>query len=341
MKLRLTQLRLLSVFTATAFTVAMTASDSLGQSGSRSYGTRSYGARSSQPTNSPAMNRVTPSNGSGTKSNSMMKEHSSVATKLGLDGYCPVCVVMKKVWEKGSPNISSTFDGVTYYFPGENIKAMFDASPEKFVPALNGDCIVCYEKAGKRIPGTVQHPVLHKNRLYLFPSASEKDAFKAAPRSFENTDLAVNGECIVCLVKMGKHMPGSTDFTVIHNGLRYLFPSDNEANVFRNSPEEFTSKLKMMDKMGKKSMSNGVRLVGRSGCAACEFGVTPLASPDELGLAVVGKDGSVTVIEDAHQNYPQIYEDRFQNKKLAVEGKILKTQGNISWLKPSSLTVIN
>lgn len=93
--------------------------------------------------------------------------------------------------------------------------------------------------------------------------------------------------------------------------------------------------------MGKKSMSNGVRLVGRSGCAACEFGVTPLASPDELGLAVVGKDGSVTVIEDAHQNYPQIYEDRFQNKKLAVEGKILKTQGNISWLKPSSLTVIN
>ncbi|KAA1261295.1 YHS domain protein [Rubripirellula obstinata] len=325
MKLRHTRRRLLSVLTITALTVPMTANIALGQSGSRSYGTRNTQAT----TNRPAV-----------KTNSMMNHRSTVKTKIGLDGYCPVCVVMKKAWEKGSPNISSTFDGVTYYFPGENIKAMFDASPEKFVPALNGDCIVCYEKAGKRVPGTVQHPVLHNSRLYLFPSANEKDAFKANPAEFANTDLGADGECVVCLVKMGKHMPGSTDHTVIHNGLRYLFPSDNEANMFRGSPEQFVSKLEMMNKSGMNATQNGVRLVGRSGCAACEFGVTPLSAPDELGLAVVGKDGSVTVVEGAHKNYPQIYKDRFGNKELAVEGRIVKTQGKISWLQPSSLKVI-
>lgn len=275
-----------------------------------------------------------------------MMHGDTMKTRIGLDGYCPVCVIEMKAWEKGNPSIQSTFDGVSYLFPSDAIKAKFDANPEKYVPALNGDCIVCYQMAGKRVPGQVQHPALYNNRLYLFPSDAEKESFKANPTAFAKTDLAVDGECIVCLKKMNQHVAGLPEHTVIHDGLRYQFPSEREAAMFRQSPEQFVSKSPMMGTTGMNShkmkpADNGVRLVGRSGCAACEFGVKPLSAPNELGLAVVGTDGSITVIEGAHQQYPQIYRDRFDGKQLAVEGRVIRTTGNISWLEPTSLMVIN
>lgn len=279
---------------------------------------------------------------------SMMKHTDAMEAKLGLDGYCPVCIIDAKKWEKGDPNISSTFDGVSYLFPNQVIKAKFDANPQNYVPALNGDCIVCYEKHGKRIAGNIQHAALSNGRLYLFPGDREKQMFIENSSAYASSDVAAKGECIVCLAKAGKHVPGSAQHTVIHNGLRYQFPSPAEAEVFRASPDQFINSISMMKDAGmedvgmKKTMhDNGVRLVGRSGCAACEFGITSLSAPDELGLAVVSDDGRVTVVEGAHANYPQIYKDRFQGKQLSVEGMIVKTQGNISWLKPTSLQVIH
>ena len=279
----------------------------------------------------------------------MMKHADTMKSKIGLSGYCSVCVVEHRKWAKGDPTIKSTFDGVDYLFPSQAIKAKFDANPQAYVPALNGDCIVCYEKMGKRVPGSVQHAAIHNNRVYLFPSDREKQAFVADAAAFEDSDLVIDGECIVCLAKAKKHVPGLAAHTVIHDGLRYQFPSSGEASVFRASPQQFIHQVSamspgsMMKKVGmKKAMSdNGVRLVGRSGCAACEFGVTPISAPDELGLAVVGSDGRITVVEGAHENYPQIYRDRFQEKQLVVEGRIVKTHGKISWLQPTSLQVVN
>ena len=163
-------------------------------------------------------------------------------TRVGLNGYCPVCVVSARKWEKGNPGIASTYDGVTYYFPNQSLKQKFDKAPESFVPALNGDCIVCYEKTGKRVAGNIRFPALHKNRLYLFPSKKEKAMFLAKPARFEMTDLGAKGECIVCLKKAGKHVPGIAKHTVIHDGIRYQFPSASEASMFRKSPANFVTK---------------------------------------------------------------------------------------------------
>ena len=265
-----------------------------------------------------------------------MMKTDTMSAPVGLDGYCPVCVVEHGKWEKGRADIQSVFDGIAYQFPTESIQKIFDANPQKYVPVLGGDCIVCLENAGKRVPGSVQHAALHNQRLYLFPSDAEKKQFMDNPKAYWQTDLAVDGECIVCLAKAGKHVPGTRKHTVIHDGLRYQFPSENEAGMFRQSPDQFLSKVSMtMD------ADTAVQLVGRSGCAACEFGVTPLSNPDELGLAVVGKDGKITVIEGAHQAYPEIYEERFAGKQLAVEGKIVKTDGKVRWLQPSSLRFVN
>lgn len=265
-----------------------------------------------------------------------MKGSEQEKEKIALSGFCPVCVIEMKKWEKGDANISSKFDGMTYLFPSEEVKTKFEAAPEKYVPVLNGDCIVCFEKHGKRVPGTVQHAKLNDGRLYLFPSEKEMEAYESMPKAFAKSDLAVNGECIVCLAKMGKHVAGSSDHTVIHNGLRYLFPSENEAKVFRQSPQQFISKVEMMGKP-KTEQAASVQMIGRSCCAGCEFGVKPIADPNELGLAIVSSDGSVTVVEEAHEKFPEIYAARFQGKQLVVTGTVLKKVGNVSWIQPSSL----
>ena len=290
---------------------------------------------------------------SGARSSSsrpMIKRQTSgsdkrmMTTRVGLEGYCPVCIIDARKWEKGNPSIRSTFDGVTYYFPSTALKTKFDRTPERYVPALNGDCIVCLEKAGKRVAGSIYHAALHNQRLYLFPSAKEKQAFSAGPEAFEKSDLGANGECIVCLAKMNKHVAGSDKHTVHHNGLRYLFPSAREADMFRRNPTEFLSAV--MKDMGKKDMirtglpqasGQTVTVSGRSSCAACEHGVTPLGAPDELGLAIVGADGRVTVVEDAHRTHPQIYKNRFQELSLVAQGEVVRQEGNVTWLKASTL----
>ena len=102
--------------------------------------------------------------------------------QIGLGGYCPVCIVDANKWAKGSPDHQATYDGVKYYFPDEAIKAKFLANPAKYVPALGGDCIVCYAKLGKRVHGSVNHTARHDNRLFLFPALSNSRPSSATPK---------------------------------------------------------------------------------------------------------------------------------------------------------------
>lgn len=265
--------------------------------------------------------------------------------KLGLEGYCPVCVIEARKWEKGRPDITSSYDGTTYQFPSQAIRQKFETNPSRYVPALGGDCIVCYAKLGKRVPGNIRKAVLHKNRLFLFPGDKELQAFRQKPNDFINSDLAANGECVVCLAMVNKHVPGSEKFTEIHNGLRYLFPSAKEQAAFRASPAKFAVKSPQnpANKVGMTNQleSKAVSVSGTSTCAGCEHGITPLGSPEELGLAVNTTDGRVIVVEDAHKLYPAAYASRFKGQQLRVRGQVIKTDGKVSWLQPSSLDVLN
>ena len=66
-----------------------------------------------------------------------------------------------------------------------------------------------------------------------------------------------------------------------------------------------------------------------------------LVVADELGLAIVGKDKQVTVVEDANKLYPEIYKARFQGKQVMAMGKVVKQQGKVTWIQPTSLKLAN
>ncbi len=263
---------------------------------------------------------------------------------LALEGHCPVCLVKANKWVQGKAEHAATYDGRTYRFPSENEKKAFLEDPAKFVPALHGDCIVCLAKGGVRQAGSIQHTAAHAGRVYLFPSPKEKEMFIANPTEFAKADLAAGGNCVVCQALAGKDVPGKPEFTALHNGLRYQFPSDKERQMFLENPAKF------LDKGENKQSSNRqqadpaaseklVSIVGITGCAACEHGVQPLGAANELGLAVKGADGKVYVVEDAHKLYSDIYESRSDGLKVELKGTPLQTTGKFVWVRPQSVSL--
>lgn len=243
-------------------------------------------------------------------------------TKPALEGNCAVCLVNAGKLVKGNEKFSSTYDGQTYLFPSAKEQQVFDANPEQFAPVLNGDCVVCVVKGNVRMAGSTKHFARHEGRLYLFPASEQKTMFEKNPQEFVNADLAIGGNCSVCLTMAGKEVPGKAEFAARRDGWRYLFPSDKERQAFVKSPEKFAVSSK-----------------GQTDCAACTFKVHPIGSPDELGLAVKIDDKHILVVEDAHKLYADLYGKRFENLTVSVVGTPIKTDGKFTWIRPTFVSV--
>ena len=296
----------------------------------------------------PAAPRVNfPPTNSTARDDSLTKP---VARTAALGGYCPVCVIEMKSWMKGSPNYAAEFDGKTYYFPGDKQRTMFLANPDKYAPVLGGDCTVCLADAGKRMPGNIQHASIYQDRLFLFPNAAMKKKFRTDLTRYANVDIAANGNCVVCKVKMNQDVRGKPEFAATYQGMRYLFPGEKQREMFLANPRQFvtnfgnSSSLRSSLNLQNRSLDSTelpvklVRAIGSSGCAACDHGVKPIGSPQELGLAI-SNGVDVFVVEDAHRLYPNIYKSRFDGLKLAVKGTVIQERGNVHWIQPTDLRV--
>ena len=265
-------------------------------------------------------------------------------SRIGLGGYCPVCILDANKWVKGSPEHQATYDGVTYSFPEEAIKQKFLANPAKYVPALGGDCIVCYAKLGKRVPGNVNHTARYDNRLFLFPGAEQQHAFLSNPQEFANADLVLKGDCAVCLVHHNKRVAGKPEFAEIKDGFRYLFVSAREQAAFREDPAAYVAPPSKPDAMESKTSqrpagTGSLTVMGKTTCAGCDHGVKTIGNPEELGLAVDTDDGRVVIVEQAHKLYRDIYENRFDGQRVRVSGRVVKQQGRFTWIEPTELMV--
>lgn len=154
---------------------------------------------------------------------------------VALKGYCPVCVIEMKQWVKGNPTIQARHDGKTYYFPSDEKRQLFLKNPDKYAPALGGNCAVCMTEMQKQEPGSIHFSALHEGRLFLFPSAEIKAKFMADPAKYETIDLALGGNCAVCLVNQ-KVVSGNPEFSTTYGGMRYQFDSANDRSVFLSNP---------------------------------------------------------------------------------------------------------
>ncbi len=210
--------------------LAATSLPASAQSGSRSY-----------PPSRPTVRTSPPQRPQQSEAGSSRRAQSQ--TLVALEGYCPVSLKTMGKWAKGYPSIRTVFDGHAYHFANQQGQKMFLADPAKYVPVLGGDCVVSLVKMGKRVSGNIRHAALHEGRLFLFAGEDGKKMFLTDPKAYANADLAYGGNCAVCRVDMNHVMPGKSEFTVLHNGLRYLFPSAAMRDQFLSNPQKYEARL--------------------------------------------------------------------------------------------------
>lgn len=255
------------------------------------------------------------------------------AADLGLGGYCSVCVVMARKWVAGKSEFVSVYDGVRYLFPGADEKAAFDADPAKFTPALEGACVVCLKDAQKRVVGSSSFSVIHDGRIYLFPDAATQRQFLAHPDQYARVDFANGGQCVVCARMSKQAMPGKVEFASVYKARRYLFPSAKEKQMFDADPTAFVVSDRKPDPTPAE-----VRVIGKTACAGCSYGVQPIRDADSMGIAVVS-GGLVYVVEGGEKAYPELFQARFDGVAVELKGIVKKSEGRYVWVEPSSLTV--
>ncbi len=172
--------------------------------------------------------------------------------ELALEGYSPVSIKDARKWVKGNSEHRAAYDGRAYHFTSPVEREKFVENPGKYVPVLRGDCVVSLVKMGKRAPGHVRHRAFHQGRLFLFANEQAKKMFVADPGTFADADLALGGQCPVCLIEMNEKVQGKPELTVHYKGLRYFFPSVKQQGMFLANPRKYKQ-----DIVGKEEPPKG------------------------------------------------------------------------------------
>ncbi len=103
-----------------------------------------------------------------------------------MDGYCPVTLQQRNIWVRGRSQYRFKYEGKIYLLAGDAEKNRFMISPEKFAPALGGDCVVSKIDDSLQVPGSVDYAVFHQqsSRMFLFAGPDQKAAFTENPERY-------------------------------------------------------------------------------------------------------------------------------------------------------------
>lgn len=279
--------------------------------------------------------------------------------------YCPVSLLDQRRLIQNRANYESRYDGLRYLFPSAILKARFDANPAKYAPALSGHCVVNYQDGKSIARGKMQHGVFYNGRSFLLSNAEARAKFMQNPSRYALADLANEGNCVVSAKESRAQRAGSQIYQSVYHGLLYRFPGSRQRQMFNENPQQYalfsplevpkekannsTKPLPLIDlgkatpekvETPKRVIPTGmITIEGQTACAGCDYGKRPITKPDNLGLAVVAKD-VVYILDGAKQLYPKIYENRFEELQVKVQGKVKRQDGKFIWLELRSLAEI-
>ena len=140
---------------------------------------------------------------------------------------------------EGKEQYQLIFDGQIYWFASTLELGKFAANPGRYVPALQGDCVVTFAESNERVMGKPQHGLIHEGRLFFFATVSKLERFRSDPRTFARVDLANDGNCLVSLQDSRKVLPGMPETLVILDGKRYFFAGQAQQQRFLASLKQY------------------------------------------------------------------------------------------------------
>jgi YHS domain-containing protein/thiol-disulfide isomerase/thioredoxin len=103
---------------------------------------------------------------------------------VGLDGFSPVALTLRRQWNRGKPEFAWEHKGITYHLASREELEDFRKKPEDFAPKLLGcDPVVLWE-TDRAVPGDTRYGAFLDGDLYLFQTADTRKRFKANPSRF-------------------------------------------------------------------------------------------------------------------------------------------------------------
>jgi thiol-disulfide isomerase/thioredoxin/YHS domain-containing protein len=100
---------------------------------------------------------------------------------LGLDGFCPVLLSEKSVWQPGDRAWGAKHRGRTYLFAGREEQQRFLADPDRYAPVMSGNDVVLAVSEGRLVPGQRAHGLQFASRVFLFADEENLQKFTKDP----------------------------------------------------------------------------------------------------------------------------------------------------------------
>lgn len=119
------------------------------------------------------------------ESRAYLHSYNLPSSGLAIEGYCPVAYFAVDKAVRGKPEYAATHNGVTYYFVSADAKKVFEANPEKYLPAYGGWCAFGMSVKDK-FPVDPTNFKIVDGRLMLFLKNKNVDAHKLWNQGNEN-----------------------------------------------------------------------------------------------------------------------------------------------------------
>jgi hypothetical protein len=100
---------------------------------------------------------------------------------VAIDGYDPVTYFTDPEPKEGLPDYEYYWGGVPWYFVSAANRDVFMRAPEVYAPQFGGHCLMALSR-GYLSDGKPGIYVVRANRLYLFYSSANRDAFELSER---------------------------------------------------------------------------------------------------------------------------------------------------------------
>ncbi|NKB35206.1 MAG: hypothetical protein GKR91_19075 [Pseudomonadales bacterium] len=114
---------------------------------------------------------------------------------VAIDGFSPVSYFTEGKPELGDPAYATLHNGVSYWFTSTQQQSLFDADPERYIPAHGGWCTLMMGGSGRRTPGHPESYAIVNERLMLFWSGDTEDTKGMGIRNWKSqTNETIEGE---------------------------------------------------------------------------------------------------------------------------------------------------
>ncbi|MES2863086.1 MAG: YHS domain-containing (seleno)protein [Bacteroidota bacterium] len=99
--------------------------------------------------------------------------------KVAIQGYDPVGYFKQNKAVKGKKEITTTYEGVTYYFSNVENKNLFVKTPAKYEPQYGGWCAYAMGESGDKVEINPETFKIIDGKLFLFYNAYFNNTLKS------------------------------------------------------------------------------------------------------------------------------------------------------------------